>query len=265
MPTRTSATPGAPTWIDLTTSDAEGARRFYSELFGWTAAESDEQYGGYFMFFSGDAPVAGCMQAMTGPNGEAGASDVWAVYLATDDVEKTVASATAEGGTVVAPPMQVGDVGSMACVADPSGAVIGAWQPGTFFGFPAYAETGKPGWWELHTRDYAAVLPFYRSVFGWETQSMGDTDDFRYSVLQIGDLQAAGVMDASRFLADGEPSHWSVYIAVDDADAVQARATELGGSVLSAAQDTPYGRLAEVADPAGARIRLLGPNREPAG
>lgn len=256
MPTRTSATPGAPTWIDLTTSDAEGARRFYTELFGWTAAEADENYGGYFMFFSGDAPVAGCAPGDSG--------DVWAVYLATDDVEKTVASAAAEGGTVLVPPMPIGDVGTMACVVDPSGAVVGAWQPGSFFGFPAYAETGKPAWWELHTRDYAAVLPFYRSVFGWETQSMGDTDEFRYSVLQIGDLQAAGVMDASGFLAEGEPSHWSVYIAVDDADAVQTRATELGGSVVAPAQDTPYGRLAEIADPTGARIRLLGPNREQA-
>ncbi len=256
MPTRTSATPGAPTWIDLATSDVDGARRFYADLFGWTAAEADEQYGGYFMFFSGEYPVAGCMPAD---------GNVWSVYLATDDVEKTVATAVAEGGTVVVPTMPVGDVGTMACVADPSGAVVGAWQPGTFFGFPAYAETGKPAWWELHTRDYAAALPFYRSVFGWQTQSMGDTDEFRYSVLQVGEQQAAGVMDASQFLEAGESSHWSVYIAVADADAVQSRASELGGSVVSAAQDTPYGRLAEVADPTGARIRLLGPNREQVG
>jgi predicted enzyme related to lactoylglutathione lyase len=219
------------------------------------------------MFFSGDDPVAGCMPAADDPagqDGEPAGADAWSVYLATDDVEKTVATAGAEGGSVALPPMPVGDVGTMAYVVDPSGAVVGAWQPGTFFGFPTYAETGKPAWWELHTRDYAAVLPFYRSVFGWETQSMGDTDEFRYSVLQVGDLQAAGVMDASSFLEPGESSHWSVYIAVDDADAVQTRATELGGSVVSAAQDTPYGRLAEVADPTGARIRLLGPNREQA-
>ena len=35
MTTRDPKLPGSPCWADLWTSDVEGSRRFYSELFGW--------------------------------------------------------------------------------------------------------------------------------------------------------------------------------------------------------------------------------------
>jgi predicted enzyme related to lactoylglutathione lyase len=260
MPTRTSATPGAPTWVDLSTSDVPAVRSFYPELFGWTAEEQNQEFGGYFMFLADGQPIAGCTPRM-----DESMPDAWSVYLATDDIEKTLSAATAEGGAVAVPAMQIGDTGTMAFVVDPSGAGIGVWQPGDFFGFPVYAQTGAPSWWELMTTDYAAAVPFYRNVFGWETAVMGDTDEFRYTVQMVGQNQSAGVMDASGFLPEGVPSHWSVYFAVDDADASLARATELGGRVVDPAQDTPYGRLATVADPAGAQFKILGPNAAQAG
>ena len=68
-------------------------------------------------------------------------------------------------------------------------------------------------------------------------------------------------MDAAAFLPEHVPSHWSVYFAVEDADAAIAKVTELGGSVEQPAEDTPYGRLGCVADPMGARFKLLGPNK----
>jgi predicted enzyme related to lactoylglutathione lyase len=255
MPIRTSATPGAPTWVDLSTGDAAGARSFYCDLFGWTADEPNEEFGGYFMFNRDGVPIAGGMakQAEQMP-------DTWSIYLASEDIEKTVSSAAAEGATVVVPVMAVGDTGSMAYLIDPSGAGIGVWQPKEFFGFTTYAEIAAPAWWELMTKDFATTISFYRSVFGWETAVIGDSDEFRYSVAMDGENQACGVMDAAGFLPEGVPSYWSVYFAVADADAALARVQELGGSVLEPAQDTPYGRLATAADPSGARFKLLGPN-----
>jgi hypothetical protein len=50
-----------------------------------------------------------------------------------------------------------------------------------------------------------------------------------------------------------------VYFRTDDADASIARARELGGSVIQPAEDTPYGRLATLADPTGAAFKLIGP------
>jgi predicted enzyme related to lactoylglutathione lyase len=65
-------------------------------------------------------------------------------------------------------------------------------------------------------------------------------------------------MDASGFLpADAQP-HWSVYLGVADVDATLERAVELGASIVAAAEDTPYGRLATVADPTGAVFKLRG-------
>ena len=255
MPTRTSATVGAPTWVDLSTSDVASVRSFYCDLFGWTADEPNEEFGGYFMFSRDGVPVAGGMAKQS-----AEVPDTWSIYLATNDIEKTLAAATAGGGTVVVPAMRVGDTGTMAFVIDPAGAAIGVWQPQDFFGFATYAETGAPSWWELLTKDYATALSFYRDVFGWDTAVMGDTDEFRYSVAMDGENQSAGVMDAAAFLPEGVPSHWSVYFAVDDADAALARVQELGGTVVAPAEDTPYGRLATAADPGGAQFKLVAPN-----
>jgi predicted enzyme related to lactoylglutathione lyase len=193
---------------------------------------------------------------------DAGMPDVWSVYLATDDAAKTAELATAHGGQVVVEPMAVGDLGTMGVVIDAGGAGIGMWQPGSFSGLELIDESSTPAWFELHTRDYDASLDFYRQVFGWETQEMGDTPEFRYTVAKDGEEQVAGVMDASGFLPEGVPAHWSVYFRTDDADATIARALELGGSVIQPAEDTPYGRLATLADPTGAAFKLIGPAAE---
>jgi len=256
MPTRETAPTGAPCWVDLMTSDVDRARDFYGRLFGWTASDPDETFGGYFNFSKDGILVAGGMAAMP----EAGPPNVWSVYLASDDARKTVEVATANGAQVIAPAMDVADMGTMAVMIDPTGAVIGTWQPGTHKGFGIHAENGTPSWFELHTKDHAAAVEFYRTVFGWDTSAVGDTDDFRYTTANDGEQQLAGVMDASAFLPSEVPSHWAVYFGTDDTDATLAKIVELGGSVVEPAQDTPYGRLAVAADPMGARFRLVAPN-----
>jgi predicted enzyme related to lactoylglutathione lyase len=71
-----------------------------------------------------------------------------------------------------------------------------------------------------------------------------------------GDGDLAGIFDASAFLPDGVPAHWSAYWEVDDADVAVAMVEALGGSVVMDAEDTPYGRIATVTDPAGAQFKL---------
>ncbi|EIV94744.1 VOC family protein [Frankia sp. QA3] len=256
MPTRENIPAGAPCWVDLMTSDAAGAKAFYGELFGWEAEESAPEFGGYTNLTRDGVRVGGLMPKQPGMD----APDGWSVYLSTPDAEKTVAAATEHGGGVIVGPMAVADLGVMAVVTDPSGAAIGMWQPGLHSGFGVVAEPGAPGWFELLTRNYAAVVPFYRDVFGWDVHVVGDTPEFRYSTFGEGDAAYAGIMDASGFLPDGVPAHWSVYFATADTDATLERAAALGGSVVLPAEDTPYGRLAAAADPTGAVFKLLGPN-----
>jgi hypothetical protein len=258
MTTRDRAPIGSPCWADLWTSDVEGSRTFYSDLFGWEAQEPSPEFGGYFMFTRNGVPTAGAM----GDMGDMRANNTWKIYLATDDIVKTVQAAEAEGAQVIAPAMPVADLGAQAVLIDPTGAHLGAWQPGTFPGFTVLGEHGAPSWFELHTRDHATAVAFYRSVFRWDTDTVGDSDQFRYTTMRDpgGEGELAGIMDATAFLPDGVPAHWSVYWEVDDAGAAVAKVKALGGSVVMEPEDTPYGRVATVADPAGAQFKLRTPN-----
>ncbi len=259
MPIRDSAPKGAPCWTDLWTSDVEGSRKFYSELFGWRAEEPSPEFGGYFMFTRNGVPIAGGM----GDMGDMKANNTWKVYFATDDIAKTLHVAEDEGATIVAPAMAVADLGSQAVLLDPTGADLGAWQAGSFPGFTVLGEPGSPSWFELLTKDHATAVAFYRSAFGWDTDTMSDTDEFRYTTMRTpgGEGQLAGIMDASAFLPEGVPAHWSVYWETDDVDESVAKLKALGGSVVTDPEDTPYGRLATVADPAGAQFKLHTPNK----
>jgi uncharacterized protein len=246
---------GAPCWADLLSSDTAAAEHFYSGLFGWAAEAGDEEkYGGYIMFRQDGAEVAGCMHN----DGSQGSPDGWSVYLSTQDTEKTIATAAEHGATVYMPAMEVPDVGVMGMVADPGGSAVGIWQAKPFGGFEATGRPGTPAWFELYTRSYADAVPFYRDVFGWDTHVMSDTDEFRYTTLGQDRQAAAGIMDGSVLPADA-PMRWAVYWQVEDVDASVALAESLGGSVVRAAEDTPFGRLAELADPTGATFKVMTP------
>lgn len=248
MTTRTAVPDGAPIWIDLATSDVAASRAFYGALFGWTSEEPDPELGGYLNFNRDGERVAGCMGNMPGACG-----DVWTAYLATSDIEKSCEQVLTAGGAVHAAAMEVRDLGKMAIVADPTGAAIGLWQPGTHKGLLTVAEPGHASWFELHTNDFAGTLAFTHEVFGWRNELMADTDEFRYAVAHLDDEEVAGVQGIS----DGRDPQWTVAFGVEDTDAALKRAVELGATMTGEPVDSPYGRLAWATDPTGARFTLV--------
>jgi predicted enzyme related to lactoylglutathione lyase len=254
MSTRERAPLGAPCWTDLWTSDVEGSRRFYPDLFGWEAQEPSPEFDGYFMFTRNGVPIAGAMGTVGGmsPN------DTWKIYLNTDDVSQTLRAAEAAGAQITVPSMPVADLGSQGVLLDPTGANVGVWQAGTFPGFTVLAEHGAPSWFELYTRDHAGAVSFYQSLFQFETTAVGDSAEFRYTTLNDrgGGLELAGIMDAGNWLPEAMAAHWMTYWEVDDIDAAVTLVITLGGSVLADPTDTPYGRMATVTDPAGAQFKL---------
>ncbi len=246
---------GTPIWIDLSTSNIDASRAFYSALFGWNVPPPNEQFGGYTMMDLDGALIAGAMPK--GPD-EAGMPDAWTIYLASDDAAASVEAAKAAGGAILLDAMDVADFGRMAIVADPAGAVFGIWQPNTHKGFGAIAEASAPAWFELQSRNFAASRSFLKVVFGVEADDidMGPGGP-AYATIKGGGEDRMGIMDATGVLPDGVPSMWSVYFGVRDTDAAVAKAEELGGATLRPAEDTPFGRFAVLADSTGAPFMVV--------
>ncbi|GAA1349586.1 VOC family protein [Falsarthrobacter nasiphocae] len=250
----TDFTPGSPAWADLTTSDLDGAQRFYGALFGWTFEPTQDDFGGYVNVLSGSDRVAGLMAKDASMQEY---PDFWSLYLASDDAAATVSAAEAAGGAVHMPATEVGDLGRMAMITDADGASLGVWEAGAHTGFGRLASPGAPCWFELSTRGFAGVGDFYGKTFGLTLHPMADTDEFRYSTFGEPGSPTAGVMDAAAFLPEGVPSHWQIYWGVEDTDAAVELAEKNGGTLLLPAEDSPYGRVAALMDPFGAAFKVV--------
>jgi predicted enzyme related to lactoylglutathione lyase len=190
-------------------------------------------------------------------SGEGQYPDVWSVYLASQDLGATVQAVAEAGGQLLTEPVRLDGRGSMALFLDPGGAAVGAWQPAAHQGFGLTAEAGAPVWFELATREYEAAVRFYAAAFGWQPEQMSDTDQFRYTLNGPFDRATAGIYDAGEALPEGDPSHWMVYLGAPDTDDAVQRVRELGGSVRRAPWDSPYGRMAQIADPTGAVFAIV--------
>jgi predicted enzyme related to lactoylglutathione lyase len=111
---------------------------------------------------------------------------------------------------------------------------------------------GVPSWVDLTTPDVQASTAFYGGLLGWE-QALAPGDPAMtggYGMFSLGDKVVAGVGPLRN---ETQPAVWNSYVAVDDADATVAAATEAGGAVVMPVIDVgDAGRLAYLADPAAA-------------
>lgn len=246
-------TANRPAWVDLASADAAASREFYERLFGWDVeVNPDPMYGGY-----GLAKIDGMDAAGIGPKMDPNAPTAWNLYIGTDDLDALVARVRAAGGTAVMEPLDVGDQGRMAVFRDPAGAHISSWQGRRMGGFRTNAPNSY-GWAELNARGIDRALPFYTSVFGWETRTspMGEGQPPYTEFLRDG-VSVAGAWEMNELMPAEVPSYWQVYFAVDDVDAAFRRTLELGGRESVAPQEFPGGRFAIVSDPQGASFGLL--------
>ena len=199
---------GAPVWMDLVVDDVDKGVAFYTEVFGWTVNETPPQFEGYQYFTKDGKAVGGCMRN----DPSFGSPNVWSIYLRTESADKTEQLAKEHGGEVLMPAMTVEDNGTFSIIKDAGGAVISAWQPNKELGFGVMNEPGSPAHFELLTREYDKSVEFYRDVFGWSPQTLSDEKDFRYTGFGAFEAPRAGIMDASAFLPEGVPAHWSVWM-----------------------------------------------------
>ncbi len=113
--------PGTVCWTELATTDAAAAEAFYTALFGWTGKDSAASGVSYTEFWIGERSVAGMLR-MTEEWG--GAPPHWLLYFVVSDTDNAVTQAGELGGTVIKQPFDVPNVGRMAVLADPQGAVF---------------------------------------------------------------------------------------------------------------------------------------------
>ena len=249
--------PGVPCWVDVATSDLDASSAFYAGLFDW-AVEQETPDDPYRIARLGGREVAGLRELAGAPPG-------WTTYVRVEDAGAGAARVSAAGGQVMLGPFDVVGGRVVAC-ADPAGAAFCLWEPGGREGAELVNASGSWNWSDLETPDQEGAAAFYGAVAGWEAVPMGDVAMWRLP--GYGDFLAArdpdlrrrhgkagvppGFSDAVGWLAHGDEARWSVTFAVDDADAVAARAAELGGTVVTPPFDAGPARVALLADPDGA-------------
>ena len=242
--------PGRFVWHDLMTREAEVVQPFYEGLFGWTVTPL-EMGGGvvYRALTANGKAVGGIVQE---PNLPEGVPSHWVSYVLVEDLDACVGRGTAAGGTVLVPPHPIPGKGRFAMLADPTGAAIALLELDEVEEVPAdwHTREGSFCWDELHTRDAERATGWYTEVLGWswKASDMGPLGTY-WLVLEDGKDHAGCMAFPPGVEA---PSAWMPYLAVDDVDACQARAMELGAKCWVAPQDIPgVGRFAVLADPSG--------------
>lgn len=244
---------GVPTWTDLMTTDTEKARTFYHAVFGWEYHVAGPEFGGYINAHINEHMVAG----ITGPMpGAPPMPAAWTIYFASHDIDADVAKAEKLGAKVMAPAMTVGDLGKMAILIDPTGAVFGLWQAGTFTGAMVTEEHGAMNWVELTSTDAKAANSFYVGLLG--TTSAAMPGGLEYYTLSHGEHQRAGIMQADPAWGIKQ-SFWANYFHTDDAAATAALAVKNGATMHGPIDDTPFGHLGALVDPVGANFKIIQP------
>ena len=119
----------------------------------------------------------------------------------------------------------------------------------------------KPGticWRELATMDLATAREFYSKLFGWTLEQTKVTK-MDYKEIKMDGVAYGGMMAIDEnWGPEPPPSHWSTYIAVENADETAAKIAENGGTIKVPPFDAPgVGRMSMVADPSGAPFAII--------
>jgi predicted enzyme related to lactoylglutathione lyase len=261
---------GVPCWVDTTQPHPQAGTAFYGDLFGWEFEDAmpPGSPGSYSM-----ARLRGEAVAAVGSGPEGGSETAaWNTYVWVQDADETAAKVRDAGGTVLMEPDDIGEAGRMAVFTDPAGAAFSIWQAKAHRGATIVNEHASLNFNTLNTRDLEGASAFYGAVFGWEMLAVGGgsmwalaaygdfleqrTPGMRQNMAAMGaparfEEVVASVSPIPRDQPD-VPEHWGVTFAVDDADAIAARAAELGGRVVVPPFDAPWVRMTVISDPQGA-------------
>jgi len=248
--------PGTFCWVDLTTTDPAGAKAFYGELFGWEAEDMPAGESATYTMLRLDGDYVCALYEMGTEQREQGVTAHWFSYVSVENADATVSRARELGGTVYGEAFDVLDSGRMAVIQDPTGAMLGAWQPRAHIGARRVNDPGCFTWNELQSRDPETSATFYAELFGWETEPVRQNGSLVYVTIKNGGRSNGGIMPLTEQWVDA-PARWLTYFTVHSCDAVASKVRELGGEVLAGPMELGAGRIAVVNDPQGAAFALF--------
>jgi predicted enzyme related to lactoylglutathione lyase len=154
------------------------------------------------------------------------------------------------------------DVGRMAVIQDPQGAVLMVWEAKKHIGAEIMREPGALTWTELATSDTEGAKKFYTSLFGWKEKTSTGAG-MTYTEFSVADTPGAGMMEINEQMkAMHVPPNWMPYFQVADVDVSANKAKELGGKLFVPPMDIPNtGRFSVISDPQGAVFAIYKPLR----
>jgi predicted enzyme related to lactoylglutathione lyase len=248
MTEKTNFPPGDFCWTELSTTDTDAAKRFYTKLFGWAIEErpTGEGQPPYVMLLK-DGKEAAALYLNPGVHPH------WGSYVNVTSADETAQKAKSLGATLLMEPFDVMDVGRMAVIKDPQGAVVNVWQAKRHIGARVINEPGTMCWNELYTPDVDGARKFYSELFGWTMKvSPGYTEAHT-----AGGAATAGMMETKGHL-EGVPPHWMPYFAVENCDESAKTAEAAGASIHVAPMDIEkVGRFSVMGDPQGAGFAII--------
>lgn len=255
----TNDTPtGTPCWYELTTSDLSAAGGFYTDVLGWTIADSGMEG---FTYHLACAPDGGMVAGMSTGDGE-GPPPSWLIYFTCVDADEASAAVVAAGGSVVMAAMDIPGTGRIAVCTDPQGAAFGLLTPEPMDApveHPAFDQqaTAHGNWHELMTSEPVAALAFYGELFGWTTGEAMDMGEMgTYQLFGLNGADIGGMMA----LGNSPVPAWLPYFGTEGIDAAITRITAGGGSIHHGPMEVPGGDFVAVAtDPQGAWFAVTGP------
>ena len=246
---------GKVIWVDLATPDLASAKKFYGGLFGWTFRDIHLGKTDYAVASLDGRPVGGLVHRLA-PPGEHRRPG-WLTFIAVRDVDAARRTALEHGARVVYEPRSYPQRGRQAVLSDPQGAVFAVLASASGDPPDFLAAPGEWIWSSLHAPDPDKDAAFYQTLFDYDVFDLASDDGRDHMILSSDGYARASV---SAFPDDSSRRHpqWLNFVRVVDAVDAAAKAVALGGRVLVEPHvDRHGGKVAVVADPAGAPFGLM--------
>jgi predicted enzyme related to lactoylglutathione lyase len=258
MPEVTKHAPGSFCWIELNTSDPAAAKQFYSGLFNWDAEDTPAGPDMVYTMLRIRGLEVGAMCGLQPDQKAQGVPPHWMTYISVESANDAAEKAKSLGATILGGPFDVMDVGRMAIIQDPQGAVFCVWQAKEHIGARLVGENNTFGWDELWTTDRNKAKEFYTGLFGWSAKEshMAEAGGL-YTEWQLNGQSIGGMMEITPEMGP-VPPNWLPYLMVEDCNVTADKAAGTGGKLFVPPTDIPdVGRFSVIQDPQGATFAII--------